>query len=168
MTDENVIDPKAALEKARLEALTNPFTPPKNVPVPLRAPKRFYAASTRGFYSDDIHGTMPGDALEITTDQWSALLQAQSQGKQIAPGPDGKPIAIDPIVTPAMKRQRIEAQIDVIRKGPEMADALRETLLGKPGAKERLAAIDAQIGALRATIPPMPPEEMAAAPGTPQ
>ncbi|WP_407059061.1 phage tail assembly chaperone [Ralstonia syzygii subsp. celebesensis] len=39
---------------------------------------------------------IPVDAVEITRDEHRALLAAQSQGKVITTGPDGKPIAVDP------------------------------------------------------------------------
>ena len=74
-------------------------------------------------------------------------------------GPGGKPIAADPVITPAMKRAAIQAQIDQIRRAPDTLDLHRAALLGKPGAKEQLGAIDAKIDALKATIPPVEPAE---------
>lgn len=60
------------------------------------APKRFYSATSRGFFSSDIHANLPSDAVEITDTQWTALLTAQSAGKQIVPDANGQPIAVDP------------------------------------------------------------------------
>jgi len=57
----------------------------------------FYSKSTSGFYVPEIHGgNIPSDAVEITTAEHVALLEAQSLGKRITSGGDGFPIAIDP------------------------------------------------------------------------
>lgn len=57
----------------------------------------YYSRSTCGFYSDAIHGkTIPPDAVEITTDEHTALLDAQSAGKVIQADKGGRPIAADP------------------------------------------------------------------------
>lgn len=56
----------------------------------------FYSASSRGFYDDAIHSSMPADAVPITSQVRQALLEAQSAGKQIEPDGNGFPIAVDP------------------------------------------------------------------------
>lgn len=57
----------------------------------------FFAASTSGFYSEDIHGkTIPTDAVEITVKEHAALLSGQVSGKQIVSGTDGRPSLVDP------------------------------------------------------------------------
>ena len=57
----------------------------------------FYAKSTGGFYDAAIHGeNIPADAVEITTEEHSALLSAQSTGKLIQADQDGRPVAVDP------------------------------------------------------------------------
>lgn len=126
-----------------------PDTRPKN-------PKKYYSAVQGGFYTEEIHGAnLPADAVEITTEEWGALLHEQSvNGKQIVPGKDGKPVAMNQVVTPQMKRQLIEAQIDQLRRAPDTLDLARGAALGRPGATEQLAAVDRQIEALRATMPP--------------
>lgn len=65
--------------------------------------KKFYASSTRGFYSEEIHGTpgspdckIPSDAVEITGEYYAALLDAQFNGKRIEPDAKGFPVAVDP------------------------------------------------------------------------
>lgn len=142
-------------EQARIAELMKPFDPPAHVIPPTPKPRRFYSKKTAGFYSDDIHGkNMPADAVEISESEWLSLLQAQNQGKEIVAGTDGKPIAADPVITPFLKRQSIEGQIMALSMAPDTLTAMRGTLLGKPGAKEQLAAIDSKIEALRATIPP--------------
>jgi hypothetical protein len=58
----------------------------------------YYAKSTGGFYSADIHGdNIPADAVEITDEQHAALLEAQSSGKAITADTNGSPIAVDPL-----------------------------------------------------------------------
>ena len=56
----------------------------------------FYAKSTGGFYDEAIHGeNIPKDAVEITNEEHTSLLNAQSSGKIITAGNDGKPVAVD-------------------------------------------------------------------------
>lgn len=57
----------------------------------------FYSKSTGGFYNTGIHGNnIPVDAVEISTEQHAALMQAQGNGKQLTADKNGYPIAIDP------------------------------------------------------------------------
>jgi hypothetical protein len=57
----------------------------------------YFANSTRGFYASDIHGdAIPADAVEISDDQYVALLDAQAQGKEIIGDVNGAPMATDP------------------------------------------------------------------------
>lgn len=61
----------------------------------------FYSKTTSGFYSQAIHGdNIPGDAVEITAEQHAALLQGQSDGKQIVPDESGFPVLITPEFVP--------------------------------------------------------------------
>lgn len=56
-----------------------------------------FSAQTGGFYVPAIHGdAIPSDAVEITNELHAELLQAQSEGKVIVPGADGRPIADEP------------------------------------------------------------------------
>lgn len=57
----------------------------------------FYAKSTSGFYTTEIHGeNIPDDAVEISNEDHAALLQKQSEGMRIVADEDGKPIWIAP------------------------------------------------------------------------
>lgn len=59
--------------------------------------KIYYSSTTKGFYLKDVHGdNMPPDCIEITEDEHKNLLEAQSNGKQIVPDNNGRPIAIVP------------------------------------------------------------------------
>lgn len=56
----------------------------------------FYAKSTGGFYDPDIHGEqIPKDAVEITDQEYTALIEGQSSGKIIIADESGKPILAD-------------------------------------------------------------------------
>lgn len=71
----------------------------------------FYSKTTSGFYSQAIHGdNIPGDAVEITAEQHAALLQGQSDGKQIVPDANGFPVLITPTVDPeVVEAQRVDS-----------------------------------------------------------
>ena len=60
-----------------------------------------YSRSTNGFYSKEIHGaTVPHDAIEVKDDVYKSLLEGQSSGLRIVPGPDGLPTLSDPLPPP--------------------------------------------------------------------
>ncbi|MBZ6393739.1 MULTISPECIES: tail fiber assembly protein [Pantoea] len=66
---------------------------------------KYYSPSVNAFYSIDINGTsIPEDAVEITHEAWLELLKQQSDGKVIAAGNDGIPVANDapPLTTAQM------------------------------------------------------------------
>jgi len=57
---------------------------------------KYYAASTNGFYSKEIHGDeIPADSVEITDEEWIALLEGQEKGKLITADKKGNPILQD-------------------------------------------------------------------------
>ncbi len=60
----------------------------------------FYSASTGGFYTPDIHPTMPTDVVEITEKYYQSILDGQSTGKLITSDLQGKPVLTDPIIIP--------------------------------------------------------------------
>ena len=54
-----------------------------------------YSKSTGGFYNRKVHGeSIPPDSVEITSDEYSALLLSQSMGYQIEPDEEGRPISV--------------------------------------------------------------------------
>ncbi|CAG0967117.1 hypothetical protein MTYP_01054 [Methylophilaceae bacterium] len=57
----------------------------------------FFSKSTQGFYAQEIHGiNIPQDAVEISGEEYEALMQAQSEGKRIVfDAALGKPVAAD-------------------------------------------------------------------------
>lgn len=56
----------------------------------------FFSAQTNGFYIREIHKNIPADAVEITVEEWRALLDGQAQGKMIAADARGFPVLKDP------------------------------------------------------------------------
>lgn len=68
----------------------------------------FYSRQTGGFYDTEIHGeNIPADAVEITREQHAALLQGQSEGKQITADENGFPVLIDPPPAPPYVPQQV-------------------------------------------------------------
>ncbi|BBH11692.1 phage tail assembly chaperone [Chromobacterium haemolyticum] len=76
----------------------------------------YYSKSTGGFYDPVIHGeAIPSDAVEITTEEHAALLSAQSAGKVIRAGEDGKPLSVDPPpLTTAQLSDKSRTQRDLL------------------------------------------------------
>lgn len=79
----------------------------------------YYATSTGGFYSLDIHGAgMPADAVEIGDDRYVELLDGQSAGLAIEGGTDGYPVLITlpsvPMTADQIERRRLAAYADPI------------------------------------------------------
>jgi hypothetical protein len=67
----------------------------------------FYSKSTGGFYTTEIHGeNIPSDAKEITSELYIALLDGQTEGKQISSDNDGNPILIVPTDTRTYAQKR--------------------------------------------------------------
>jgi hypothetical protein len=58
----------------------------------------FSSKTSGGFYDDFIHSVaqIPEDAVEITRERHTELLEGQSLGKRISSGEDGYPILVDP------------------------------------------------------------------------
>ncbi|MXP53439.1 tail fiber assembly protein [Pantoea sp. Seng] len=73
---------------------------------------KYYSPSVNAFYSLDINGSsIPDDAVEITDEAWLDLLKQQSEGKIIASGENGIPVANDaPPLTSAQLIEIAEGQ----------------------------------------------------------
>lgn len=57
----------------------------------------YYSRSTRGFYSKEVHGdSIPVDAVEISTDLYTGLLNSQANGDIIQSDENGFPITLPP------------------------------------------------------------------------
>jgi hypothetical protein len=55
----------------------------------------YYSKETGGFYHSSLHETLPKDAVQITDEDYSSLMAAQSEGKVIVADKKGKPKAED-------------------------------------------------------------------------
>lgn len=102
-----------------------------------------YSPSTRGFYKQGRED-IPSDAQQITDQRKAELFDAERQNKEIAPGPDGVPVAIDP--PPPAADEEIKRQI-VALESQQTPRRIREALLGTDNGW--LADIESQIEALR-------------------
>ncbi|WP_334109224.1 hypothetical protein [Methylobacillus sp.] len=68
----------------------------------------YYSKQTGGFYSREINGdNIPSDAVAITPEQHAALLQVQSEGKQITADENGFPVLADPPPAPPYVPQQV-------------------------------------------------------------
>lgn len=109
--------------------------------------KWYYSPSTKGFYNDASHPTMPEDVLPITDDERANLLHQQSTtGASIEPGPDGRPVArdrSDEIRTKTIEALESEALRGIARQA---IDHLIDTI---PALKAKKSAVVARANALR-------------------
>lgn len=76
----------------------------------------FYSPSTRGFYTEEIHGAnIPTDARAhpLTREHHAELLAGQGDGNVIQPGPSGAPVLAAVVYTLAQVATRVRADRDV-------------------------------------------------------
>ena len=70
----------------------------------------FYAKSTSGFYSAEVHGkNIPSDAVEVTDAEYQELLAGQTQGKVIVANDAGNPCLLDPPEPPEPSYAQLRA-----------------------------------------------------------
>lgn len=94
----------------------------------------FYSISTGGFYNIKHHGdNIPSDAVEITNDEYTALLESRSKGKQIIADESGRLITIDP-PTPVRTYASLLAEVAAKRWAVETSGIL---IGGTPIATDR-------------------------------
>ncbi|RON43920.1 phage tail protein [Pseudomonas frederiksbergensis] len=55
----------------------------------------FYSKSTGYFYDPLMGGTIPSDAVEISREYWTELMNGQSSGKMIVGNDEGYPVLVD-------------------------------------------------------------------------
>jgi len=103
---------------------------------------KFYAFSTSGFYDDSLNSSIPNDAVEITQELYTELLNGQSDGtKVIVEGADGLPELQDipqpppqaptfPILTPGEFQQGL-VNMGFLTKGDILA-AVKQAELPYP------------------------------------
>lgn len=76
-----------------------------------------YSKNTGGFYDPTIHGdNIPADAVEITAEEHTTLLEGQSQGKLIVADATGRPVLQDqPMLPPTVEdyQRAVQELLDV-------------------------------------------------------
>lgn len=103
----------------------------------------FFSAQTCGFYDREIHGdNIPADAVEITREEWLALLDGQSQGKQIVAGKDGRPELQDPPTPAPIVPEQVtmrQARLALLTAG--YLDRVQEAFANIPDERVKKAAM---------------------------
>ena len=74
-----------------------------------------YSASSNAFYETAINTDIPEDAVDITDDEWSVMLDGQAAGQIIAAGSDGKPMLTERMLTAAEITAQAEAKKSGLR-----------------------------------------------------
>ena len=111
----------------------------------------FYSPSTRGFYSQELHGNnIPADVVAIKQEEHTELLAGQSTGLVITTGTGGFPVLeTAPPVTykQALDTLNITYQVDVAK----LNNAFALTLLADgPSESAKMATIRVQYEARKA------------------
>lgn len=112
----------------------------------------FYSKTTKGFYTPEIHTTMPDDAVEITTEEHAALMVGQSEGHIIEADADGKP-RLKARAEPSFEeeKEQVKQQLQKI-----VADAFAETLPNVSAQMHLLQLFRAQFAAVHSVDQPHP------------
>lgn len=108
-----------------------------------------YSAQTGGFYAEEIHGEqIPTDAVDVSSDEYAALMDGQRLGKRIAANSDGRPELLD--------------QVSILSENPRAAITSLEisAMLPRVVREFMLAGIELE-GARH--VPPITPEQLYAA-----
>lgn len=70
-----------------------------------------YSKTSQGFHDSQYDKNIPEDAVEITHEEWQALLKAQSEGQIIQSDKKGYPKAVNP---PAPTKEKLMEQYKAI------------------------------------------------------
>ncbi len=77
----------------------------------------FYSGSTRGFYVDEVHKPhqIPSDAVPISEEYWTELLNGQADGFWIGPDEQGYPVLKEyPPLTLEQKAENARKERDTL------------------------------------------------------
>ncbi len=85
----------------------------------------FFSATELGFYDAVIHGAIPDDGVEVSADNWRALMDGQSAGMIIVADESGQPVLIEP------PRPSAEVLADVERAWRDVQLALTDPLVSR-------------------------------------
>ena len=102
----------------------------------------FYSAQTNGFYTREIHGAnIPKDAVEISDDNYKALLEGQANGKEIVPNENGYPILVDrPDPKTLIPNSVTIRQAKLALLDADLLDKIDEAIEAIPDAKQKAKA----------------------------
>lgn len=81
--------------------------------------QRYYSASTGGFYIQGVHTNMPADAVAVSEDVFTALMDAQAAGSQITAGDDGAPVATVRTQSAAEQLETLRAKRDALLRASD-------------------------------------------------
>ena len=108
----------------------------------------FYSKLANGFFTDDLHDTMPSDAVAVTDDVYQAMLAGQAAGQMIVGDASGNPqLVAQAVATPSVAQQIASLQAQ------QTPDLFRACLLGDAASLATLKTLDAQIVTLRSQLP---------------
>ncbi len=135
----------------------------------------YYSKTTSGFYSDEIHTTMPDDAVGISDSDYTALFVGQAEGKVISSDDSGNPVLIDPpAATDAQKWEayQIKAKTALSDSDTTMlrvyeAVVLGDTTMSAPDVVAFVRWRQALRAILSATLPTEIPADLPAMPAYP-
>ncbi len=119
----------------------------------------FWSAAEAGFFSPVLHPVLLADAVQVSPDTYTSLMQAQAEGRKIISDASGAPIAIEPVPVPltmqAMRDHRdwLIGKTDWLcaRHADEIASSTTPTLT--PAAYAGLLAYRSALRALPETYP---------------
>lgn len=98
----------------------------------------YFSKSTLGFYDKFIHGTgIPADAVEVTTENYAALMAAQASGQIVQASEGGRPVAVDRL-DPTTEEQAVTVRAERDRR---IAATDYLIMLDYPISADTLAAV---------------------------
>lgn len=109
----------------------------------------FYSASVNGFFADDVHDTLPVDAIRITPARHRALLAGQAAGSTIGPGEAGHPVLTRPASLTLVER-RARAVLQVKREAARRIDTVAPIWRQINDMREPSRAGEARVAAITA------------------
>lgn len=108
-----------------------------------------YAASTNGFYPEDIeYPSLPDDIVDIDISLWEEMFKGQNNGLVITPGEDGRPYLAE---RPAPTKEQL-ADINESRKNSLIDSATQKIVVWQTKLLMGRKLTDAETKSLNAWI----------------
>lgn len=76
--------------------------------------KYFFSPESEALYLDTAGTTIPPDAVELSAEEYAAVLDGQAQGKVIRHDADGRPVAVEYAATAAELFMTLRARRDAL------------------------------------------------------